>query len=74
VSEHDLRDRLSREVRRLRNESGLSVKEAATRVGMHPRLWQKVEGSETNATLETLAKLGEALKVDPVVLLGEPQK
>lgn len=39
---------------------------------MHPRLWRKVEGGTTNATLKTLAKIGEALEVDPAVLLGEP--
>lgn len=72
VSEHDLRERLARTVRRLRNELELTVREAAARVRMHPRQWQKVEGGETNATLSTLALLGQALDVDPVVLLEEP--
>jgi transcriptional regulator with XRE-family HTH domain len=72
VSEHDLRARLSREVRRLRNEAGLTVKKAAAKVRMHPRVWQKIEGGETNATLATLVRIGAALEVDPAVLLGEP--
>ena len=72
VSEHDLRDRLSREVRRLRNKAGLSVKKAAAKARMHPRHWQKIEAGQTNATLATLVKIGAALEVDPAVLLGEP--
>src|SRR5262245_60321082 len=34
---------------------------AAERAGLDPRQWQKVEDEETNATLETLARVAAAL-------------
>ena len=69
-SEHRLRRRIATNVRRLREEQKLAVIKAAESVGLHWRLWQKVEAGETNATLATLVKIADALDVDPRELLA----
>jgi len=75
TTEDDIRRRTRRHVRKLREGQSLTQRDAAARVGMGRRHWQKVEGGETNLTLETLARLSVALGVDdPVKLLEEPPK
>jgi DNA-binding Xre family transcriptional regulator len=39
-------------------------------VGLHWRLWQKVEAGDNNITLGTIARIAEALEVDPRDLLA----
>lgn len=68
-----MRQRLRTNVRVLRNAASLTLKQAAARVKMHPRHWQKVEAGTVNITLLTLARLGVALGVDPSELLDEPR-
>ena len=70
-SERLFRQRLGANVRRLRAEQALSVQVVADRAGMNWRHWQKVEAGDTNATLQTLVRIGDALGVDPAVLLAE---
>lgn len=68
------RDWLARNIRARRHALGMSAREVSARAGLHLRLWQKLEGGETNATLATLAKVCEALGVDIVELMQEPRR
>lgn len=61
--------RLGRNVRALRTLQNLTIKQAAARVEMHWRHWQKVETGEVNVTLRTFTQIAVALKVDPRDLL-----
>jgi transcriptional regulator with XRE-family HTH domain len=72
ISEEVLRQRLSINVRSLRNAAGLTLKKASERAEMHWRHWQKIEAGEVNVTLQTLVRLGDSLDIDPADLLREP--
>jgi transcriptional regulator with XRE-family HTH domain len=72
VTSADLRRRLAANARRLRLAASLTIKRAAARAEMHWRSWQKVEAGHTNATIETLVKVADALNVEPADLLSEP--
>jgi transcriptional regulator with XRE-family HTH domain len=72
ITDEDMRRRVRINVRALREGQGLTVRQAAARVKMHRRHWQKVEAGETNLTLLTVARLGLALGVPPLTLLEEP--
>ena len=74
VTETVLRRRLGSNVRKKRNSASLTVKKAAERAEMSPRHWQKIEAAQANATLFTLARMGEALDVEPGELLLEPRQ
>lgn len=69
-SEHRLRRRIATNVRHLRKEQKLSVIAAAESVGVHWRLWQKIEAGDENITLWTLIRVADALDVDPRDLLA----
>jgi ribosome-binding protein aMBF1 (putative translation factor) len=70
----DLQARLAEAVRHLRSEKGWTQEEAAHRCGMTTRVLQRVESSEVNLTLTTLARLCEGLEVDAAQLLKPTQK
>lgn len=72
ITDEDVRRRLRINVRSLREAASLTVKQAAARVKMHRRHWQKVESGTVNITVLTLTRLGVALGVSPVTLLREP--
>jgi hypothetical protein len=72
ITETVLRRRLGSNVRVRRKAALLTLKKAASRAKMHWRHWQKIEAGQTNATLFTLARMGEALNVEPGELLLEP--
>ncbi len=61
--------RLGHHARAARENAGLTLEEVAHRAGMHVRHWQKIEAGEVNATLRTLARVADALEVDPTRLL-----
>jgi transcriptional regulator with XRE-family HTH domain len=65
IAERRLRNRFARNLRRLRISSKFTLEEAAGRARIHWRHWQKLEGGEVSPTLRTLARLAEALDVDP---------
>lgn len=65
----DLQARLAEAVLRLRNEKGWTQEEAAHRCGMTTRVLQRVESSEVNLTLTTLARLCEGFEVDASQIL-----
>ena len=52
---------LANNTRLFRRARGLTQLAAAERAGLDSREWQKVEYEETNATLETLARVAAAL-------------
>ena len=74
VSEHEQREWLARNVRVRRNALDLTIREASELAGMNPRQWQKVERNETNATINTLARVSTALSADIVELMSEPRR
>ena len=51
-------------VRRLRNECGLSQEKLAEKAKLHPRTLQKVEAGETNILITTAARIQKALACD----------
>lgn len=68
--ERRIRKRIAVNVRRHRERADLTLEEAAHRAEMHWRHWQKVEAGEVNTTLRTLARLADALGLDPADLLA----
>jgi transcriptional regulator with XRE-family HTH domain len=69
MTEGQIRLCLARNVRRLRKACALTQKSLATRAGMHWRHVQKIEKSEVNVTLHSLARLARALGVNASDLL-----
>jgi transcriptional regulator with XRE-family HTH domain len=67
-----IRQRLSINVRSLRNGALLTLKKSSERAEMHWRHWQKIEAGQVNITLQTLVRLAEVLGIDPADLLREP--
>src|SRR5690242_8077144 len=67
-----IRQRLSINVRSLRNAALLTLKKSSERAEMHWRHWQKIEAGQVNITLQTLVRLAEVLDIDPADLLREP--
>ena len=67
-----IRQRLSVNVRSLRNGALLTLKKSSERAEMHWRHWQKIEAGQVNITLQTLVRLAEVLDIDPADLLREP--
>jgi len=67
-----LRNRVAMNVRRLREERPITQSELAWHADLCTRHLQKIEEAECNVTLRTLVALGNALDVDPAVLVSEP--
>jgi len=65
---------VSRNVRRLRFEAGLSAREVAERGGMPLRSLQRIEAGRANVTFDTLAELALGLGVDVEELFRAPPK
>ena len=55
---------LAANVRRLRQDAGLSQQELAKAAEIRQALVSEIERGEANPTLESLVKLAQALKVD----------
>jgi len=68
-AERLLRQRLAANVRRVRAARGLTIQDAAEQMGLHWRHLQKVEAGDTNATLQTLARIADTLGVSASELL-----
>jgi len=69
----DLLTVLSRNVRRLRQKSGLSQDELGERAKLHRTYVGAIERGERNITLQSLARLAKALGVRPEALLSKDQ-
>lgn len=68
VEELELEVAIARNVRQLRHNSGLSVGDMATRVGISKAMLSKIENAQTSCSLSTLALLAKGFEV-PVTYL-----
>src|SRR6185436_12765121 len=68
------RSALANNMRSLRAAQGLSQQKAADLAGIHWRHWQKIEHCETNASIDSLAKIAAAFDVDIPTLFAPPPK
>ena len=66
----DLLERVAHNTIRIRKAQKLTQEKAAERCAMSTRMIQKIEGSESNLTFTTLARLCDGLGVEAVELLG----
>lgn len=69
--EGDLQKTLGRNLRRYREQRGLSQEDFADLVGVHRTYMGGVERGERNLTLRSLERLAATIKVDPISLLQE---
>jgi transcriptional regulator with XRE-family HTH domain len=74
ITEEIIRQRLSTNVRALRNSALLTLKKSSERAEMHWRHWQKIEAGQVNITLQTLVRIAEVLGIEPADLLREPRE
>lgn len=63
---------VGRNIRRLRQERGLSQEDLADEIGVHRTYMGGVERGERNLTLRSLERLAERLGVSPLSLLEDP--
>ncbi|HEY2332619.1 MAG TPA: helix-turn-helix transcriptional regulator [Acidimicrobiales bacterium] len=68
--EGDLQAAVGRNLRRLRQERGLSQEAFAEVLGVHRTYMGGVERGERNLTLRSLERIAARLDVDPVMLLA----
>lgn len=61
-------------VRRLRNEIGISQEELAERAGVHRTYVGMLERGEKNVTIYNIERIADALGVAPSILLEPPPK
>ncbi|WP_237129858.1 helix-turn-helix domain-containing protein [Mycobacteroides abscessus] len=73
VMEGQLQKIVGRNLRRYRKERGLSQEAFADHVGFHRTYMGAVERGERNLTLQTVEKIADFLKIDPLALLSEPK-
>jgi len=64
--------RLSQNVRRLREARGLTVEEAAAAAGLPAKQWEAIEAGDLSTTLETLDRVTVALSVAAMELVEPP--
>ena len=65
----DVRKRVGRNVRRLRDESGLTQEVLADKAGIHQTYLSGVEGGKRNPSVVVLERIATALSVDVAKLL-----
>ena len=65
----DVRALLAKNLRRLRYAAKLSQEELAERAGVNRGYMSDIENGHYNATIKVIAKLAEALGVEPAELL-----
>jgi len=70
--EGELQKVVGRNLRRYRLERGYSQEAFADVMGVHRTYMGGVERGERNLTLQTLEKIAEVLKVEPISLLRDP--
>ena len=61
-----LRERVAKNLRRLRHATGLSQEELADRAGLNRKYPSLLENEHYAASVDVLEKLATALEVDPV--------
>jgi transcriptional regulator with XRE-family HTH domain len=70
----ELTEALARNVRRLRQDLGLTAAELASRSGVAKATLSQIEAARGNPRLETLRDLSDALGVSPTELLATPDE
>jgi transcriptional regulator with XRE-family HTH domain len=66
----ELRRTVAQNLRRLRQDRGLTQEELADLAGLNRNYVGMIEREENAATVDTLEALGKALKIDPKELLS----
>lgn len=66
----DIRERLGKNVRRLREAQGWSQEDYADRAGVHRTYVSDIERGRRNPTITVVEKLAQPLGVSPGSLLG----
>jgi transcriptional regulator with XRE-family HTH domain len=74
VTADDLRARVATRIRALAKRRKLSLNALAAAAGISRAMLFRVLAGQTPATTDTLAKLANALRVDPIELLREPRQ
>lgn len=69
--EGDLQKTLGRNLRRYREERGLSQEAFADVLGVHRTYMGGVERGERNLTLKSVERIAASIEVDPLDLLSE---
>jgi transcriptional regulator with XRE-family HTH domain len=69
--EGDLQRTVGRNLRRHREERGLSQEAFADVVGVHRTYMGAIERGERNLTLRSLERIAGRISVDPMALLGK---
>ena len=69
ISEKELRTRLAQNLRRHRASQGISQEQLAAIAGLHRTFVSQIERELKNLSLDSIAKLANALKIDPSELL-----
>lgn len=59
-----VRQRVARNLARIRAEQGLTFEMLADRSGLHWRHVQKIEAGDMNITLQTISRLADGLSID----------
>lgn len=67
------RNTLALNIRRLRGDRGISQEELADLAGLHRTYVGSIERSERNVSIDNIAKLASALRVDISELMKEQQ-
>ncbi len=70
----DLRQAFAANLRRLRNAKGISQEDLAYEADVNRTYLSKLEKGVSYPGLEIIAKLADALGVEPAVLLMRPEK
>lgn len=65
----ELRQKLATNMRRMREERGLSQEEFAERAGLHRTYVSMIERMARNPTIDVLEKIARALGIEPAELL-----
>ena len=72
--EGELQRRFGRNLRRYREERGLSQEAFAEVLGVHRTYMGGVERGERNLTLRSVERLAETIGVDPLSLLADSEQ
>jgi transcriptional regulator with XRE-family HTH domain len=57
-------------IRKLRKGVGITIEQAAGRVGLDPKYWGRAERGEKNLTLETIGRMLKSLGAEPMELFA----
>ena len=63
------KETFAKNLRRIRNEAGLSQEELAYRAGLHRTYISSIERGQRNVSLENIFAIAKALKVTPADLV-----